>query len=491
MEWVLDGRGTLQGQLARCLRQSVQRAALRPGERLPGSRSLAEALGLSRTTVLLALEQLVAEGYLEARPRSGTFVSAGALGLAAAERASPTAPCRPKLSSAGRRLARELDSLRKSVPARRSGIEGSAELDFRYSLGRAADFPLAAWRRALATTARQLPAGGFRYPPVEGSEALRGALAGYLRRTRGLPVNEADLLILGGSQQGLDLAIRLLLDPGDVAVLENPHYPAARLALRACGARIVAIRADASGLDTGRLAARSEAIRLVHVTPSHQFPLGGVMPLSRRVELLSWADERDAMVVEDDYNSEFRLEGRPVEPLASLDRAGRVLHLGTFSKVLLPSLRLGFLVLPAALRSAFVAAKLVADQGRALLEQEALALFIRDGSFERHVRRVRRRQRERREQLVDAVATRLGSDVRIHGASGGLHVVLELCNETPRDVPRIVEDAAAAGVGVYDLAPYFMGRPRFAGLLLGTASLDGPQIAEGIRRLGVVLRGAR
>jgi len=212
------------------------------------------------------------------------------------------------------------------------------------------------------------------------------------------------------------------------------------------------------------------------------------MPLARRMVLLQWARKKNAIIMEDDYNSEFRLAGRPIEPLSNLDADGRVLYMGTFSKTLMPSLRLGFIIVPKSVRPAFIAARLAMDHGRALLEQEALATSIEDGDFERHVRRVRRFQRERRERLLEATARHIGDMAVVHGASGSLHVVLELNGRDPCDVRAVVENAAARVVGIYDLATHFHGRPRFAGLLLGTASLDGDEIEEGIRLLGSALR---
>lgn len=489
MDLFLDGDGTLQGQLIRALRRNLTDRATRPGERIPGTRALASELSLSRTTVLLAVDQLIAEGYLESRPGAGTFIRVPAQSppRPGPSRGTPATP--PRVSRTGRSLAREVATLAKRQNPKAAGPR--PPLDFRYSVGRPQDFPMATWRRALGAATRSVEAHGFRYPPIAGSPSLRRALAGYLRRARGLDVSEDDLMIVGGSQQALDLATRVLLDPGDAAVLENPHYPAARLALRARGIKIIAIPAGDEGLDTTKLGPRAGRAKLVHLTPSHQFPLGGVMPLGSRLALLAWARKRNAVIFEDDYNSEFRLDGRALEPLVNLDTDGRVLYTGTFSKTLFPSLRLGFMIVPRGLRQAFFAAKLLADQGTALLEQEALARFIDEGSFERHVRRVRRNQRERRGRLLDELAGQFADRVRVHGRAGGLHVVLELRGRSPREVPGIVERARKAGVGVYDLAPYFHGKPRFAGLLLGTAALDGREISLGIRQLGTALRGEK
>jgi GntR family transcriptional regulator/MocR family aminotransferase len=288
-----------------------------------------------------------------------------------------------------------------------------------------------------------------------------------------------------GSQQAIDLAARLLVEPGDTAVLEDPHYPALLLALEAAGAEILALPVDAEGLCVEQLPARGA--RLACVTPSHQFPTGAVMPLARRLALLAWARDSDAFVLEDDYDSEFRYDGRPIESLQGLDRDERVLYVGTMSKVLFPSLRIGYVVLPEPLVGVFQAAKAVADTGSAGLEQRALAEFIADGSFERHLRRARTRHGARRRSLVLAIGEHLGGAVEVTGANAGLHVVLWLRGVAAERAAELRQRAAAAGVGVYSVRPFYQRAPTRAGLLLGYASLDEEAIREGVRRLASAL----
>jgi GntR family transcriptional regulator/MocR family aminotransferase len=300
---------------------------------------------------------------------------------------------------------------------------------------------------------------------------------------------EADqVLVVNGSQQALDLVARVLLDPGDPVVLEEPHYLGAWWAFHVAGARLIPARVDDEGLDVATLAPSAARARLAYVTPSHQFPTGVVMSLTRRLALLEWARAHEAWVVEDDYDSEYRYEGRPIEAVQGLDRAGRVIYIGTLSKVLFPALRLGYLVLPPALVDACRAAKWVMDRHSPTLEQEVLADFIADGHFERHLRRSRTRYATRRAAVLAALAEHLGERVEVVGANAGVHLLVWLSDVAPRALPRVVEAARREGVGVYPIAPYYFRPPRRAGLILGYAALDERRIREGIARLARVVR---
>ena len=371
----------------------------------------------------------------------------------------------------------------------------------------ARDFPALAWRRAYqAELLRQQPS--LNYAPPQGDAALRQALQGYLRRARGLACDAEQILVVHGSQQGIDLCARLLLDPGDAFVVEDPGYQMARRCFEAAGAQALPVPVDAQGLDTAQLpdaagaaGARSAhhghhgRVRLAYVTPSHQFPLGGVLPIARRMALLQWARRQNAWIVEDDYDGEFRYGQRPIDALQSIDADGRVVYIGTFSKALSPQMRLGYLVLPAALVPVFRQAKRLADRHAPLLEQRVLATLIGNGSYERHVRRIRRENERRRTALLEAVARHLPADVQVAGTAAGLHVVLWLPALHARDEPALVAAARAAGVGIYPVSPLFAGRQdgggapatRPAGLVLGYASLAVPQIAQGMRLLAQVL----
>jgi GntR family transcriptional regulator / MocR family aminotransferase len=485
----LAGQGPLHRQVYAALRAAILAGDLPAGARLPSTRELAQEMSLSRTTTQLAYEQLLAEGYVEGRVGSGTYVAADLLDAAARRpREAPAAPearveTSPRWAAAGRRV---LEVARPLLSNRAHGAE-RPRYDFRHGLPSLADFPLQRWRRHLGRRARQVAMEAYDYGPAAGSLSLREAIAGYLRRSRGLACEVEQIVIVSGSQQGLDLVSRLLLEEGDVALIEEPGYEGARNAFLFAGAAVVAVPVDADGINLAAAAPAAREARLVHVTPSHQYPLGSVMSLSRRLALLEWAERRGAFVVEDDYDGEFRFQGRPLAPLQALDRGGRVIYLGTFSKVMFPALRLGYLVLPPSLAPALARAKSLADGGTSGLEQEALADFIRGGGFERHLRRTRTRMRERREALLDAIGRHLGSRVEVVGADAGLHVLLRLPAWSVSRGHDLARRARDAGVGIYPATPYYTRPPRQAEFVLGYSALNQAQIRLGIKRLAALL----
>lgn len=470
-------------RLCEQLRGQIAEGALAGGAPLPSTRALAADLGLSRTTVTAAYEQLAAEGYLVTAPgRVARVAHAAHRSAARAPHAAAPRPAdvRPRLSAYGQRLSQ----MEAPVPA------APVRIDFLYGAVAADDFPLRAWRRALQAE-RARPQAHLGYIEPEGDPALRRALQAYLGRARGLACDAAQVLVVHGSQQGIDLAARLLLDPGDAVVVEDPGYLSARRSFEAAGARRIAVRVDEQGLVTRELPEDPKA-RLAYVTPSHQFPLGGVLPIGRRHELLRWAERWRAWVLEDDYDGEFRYGQRPIDALQAIDRHGRVIYAGTFSKALSPQLRLGYLVLPPALVPVFRQAKRLADRHAPVAEQRALAHLIDTGAYERHVRRTRREHEHRRGALLEAVARHLPPEARLAGTAAGLHAVLWLPGWRAADEAAIVAAARAAGVGVYPLSALCApttGRAdaRPAGLILGYASLTPGQVAQGIRMLGRVL----
>jgi GntR family transcriptional regulator/MocR family aminotransferase len=474
----LDGEGALHRQAYRALRAAILERRLAAGARLPATRALARELGVSRNTVLAAYEQLVAEGYASARVGSGTTVCET---LPARPPAVPARPPRsrlPRLSGFGSRLAAGIPRGQASWSLPREALPH----DFRYGEPAYADLPLATWARLLGRRARRLSVRRLAYQPPGGAPELREALAGYLARARGVRATPEQVIVLRGSQQAIDLSLRLLVDPGDGVVLEEPHYTGFSFCAMAAGAKLAFVPVDAEGLRTDALDA-TDAARLAFVTPSHQYPAGGVMPLSRRLALLAWAERRGAFVFEDDYDGEFRHGGRPLECLQALDAAGRVLYAGTASKLLFPALRIGWLVAPAALAPAFEDAKALSDTGTATLEQLALADFIREGHLERHVRRMRGRLAARRAALLDALARELGGRAEPCGAEAGLHVLLRIPELAMREVRTLREACRRRGVGVYPAAPFYARPPRRAEVLLGYAALDEVAIREGVRRL--------
>lgn len=487
----LTGRGPLNDQIYQAIRREILAGHAPAASRLPATRALARELGVSRNTVLLAYDQLLAEGYAEGRRGSGTYVAAMLPDTTIPAR-SGRAPARTvstsklRLSAYGRRLVGIPVLGPPAVSAK-----GRLPYDFRYGVPAVEEFPHRPWRRALARRARSASVGSMTYGPPEGYAPLRQALADYLRRARGLLCDPEQVLVVNGSQQALDLVSRVVLDPGDRVVIEEPHYQGARYAFLATGARLVPAPVDAEGFDVRSLPAIAATARLVYVTPSHQFPTGVVMPLGRRLALLSWARRTGAYVVEDDYDSEYRYEGRPIETMQGLDRAGRVIYVGTLSKVLFPALRIGYLVLPPPLVGPFRTAKSLVDRHTSTLEQEVLAELIADGSFERHLRRSRTRYGERRAALLQALADTMRDLAEVVGANAGLHLLVWLRGIAPPHGDSLIRRAADVGVGLYPIAPYYLTPPRRVGLLLGYASLTEAAIRAGIRRLaGVVMRPA-
>ncbi|HEX7642784.1 MAG TPA: PLP-dependent aminotransferase family protein [Burkholderiaceae bacterium] len=467
------------------LRSQIADGTLGQGARIPSTRSLAAELGVSRTTVTTAYEQLAAEGFLLTSPGRAARVAAPltqpkAQGMRSARKAKSA----PALSSFGHRLAGiGMPALPHLEPAR---------FDFLYGAVASRDFPALAWRRAYQGELLRQQSSLY-YAPPEGDQVLRMALQGYLRRARGLVCDAGQILVVHGSQQAIDLCARLLLDAEDAFVFEDPGYLMARRCFEMTGAACLPVPVDAEGLDTEQLPDDAR-IRLAYVTPSHQFPLGGVLPIGRRLALLQWAQAHRAWIVEDDYDGEFRYGQRPIDALQSIDSDGRVIYVGTFSKSLSPQLRLGYLVLPHELVPLFRQAKRLTDRHAPMLEQRALASLIDSGVYERHVRRMRRENERRRSALLQSISRSLPTDVRVSGTAAGLHVVLWLPSVRRENEAVLVAAARDRGVGIYPVTPLFADRrrsphPRSAGLILGYASLTAAQIEQGIAVLASVIAG--
>jgi GntR family transcriptional regulator/MocR family aminotransferase len=318
--------------------------------------------------------------------------------------------------------------------------------------------------------------------------ALREAIAEYVLRARAIACTPEQVLVVNGSQQALDLAARVLVDPGDGVLMEEPHYRGARTVMAAAGAKIETIAVDEHGLRTEELAARHTLSRLAIVTPSHQFPTGAVMPLRRRLDLLAWARRSGVCIFEDDYDSEYRYSGRPIEALAALDDSGCVLYAATFSKVMFPSLRLGYMIAPERLIEPLRWTKALMDTGGPGLTQAALVDFIREGHFERHLHRTRTRNASRRAAMLGAIERHLGDRAQVSGINAGLHLMLWLPDLPASRARELRMRAARVGVGVYSVAPFYLNPPKQVGLLLGYASMPEKQIAEGIRRFASVVK---
>jgi GntR family transcriptional regulator / MocR family aminotransferase len=470
---LLNSKEPLSRQIYLWFRRAILRRVMVSGERLPSSRELAEQLHVSRTVVVLAYEQLLAEGFVAGRAGSGTYVA----DVLAAERLVPrSSRVQVRLSRYGRAVgaAATINFPGKRLPQLR--------YDFAYGRSDVEVFPFEMWRRMLLRNARKASIRALDYGPTGGSAALRDAISVHLRRSRAVVCDPSQVIVVSGSQQALDLVARVLIDPGDRIAVENPCYQGTREVLRTSGARILPVPVDRDGLNPAKL---PQGTRMVFVTPSHQFPTGAILSLPRRLSLVEWARRMDTLVVEDDYDGEYRYEDQPLQSLQGLDSAGRVIYIGTFSRTIFSSLRIGYLVVPKQLVSVFTSAKWLCDRHTATLEQETLAEFITSGLYERHLRRVRRRNAARRAALRDAIARCLGDRVEVTGFGAGAHVVLWPSSRLSESA--VIAAAASQGVGIYGLSPYFLTKPTGRGLLLGYSRMKEADIREGVRRLSEVL----
>ncbi len=472
-------------QLYQALRTAVLGGRLAPGTRLPSTRALAAELGCARNTVVSAFEQLVAEGYLQGKVGSGTYVSRQLPEtLLTAERGTgPGVPARSRdtpprqLSARGQRLA-ELGAPRQPRP--RAFNPGEPEL---------AQFPFEIWSKLLQRSWRAPGRDRLMHAPPGGDPALRRALAGHLNRVRGLACTAEQVLVTSGAQQALDLVARLLCDPGERVWMEEPGYPGLRGALAAAGAQAVPVAMDGEGLSLADGRRQAPDARLAVVAPSHAYPLGTVMSLARRLELLDWAAETGAWIVEDDYDSEYRYAGRPLAALAGLDRQERTIYLGTFSKVLFPSLRVGYLVVPRDLAEPLARARRGLDDHRGNTVQPALAAFIEEGYFAQHLRRMRRLYAARQEALLEAGRRHLDGLLELTPDAAGMHLVAGLAPQlaAEADDGTCARTALAHGIAAPALSAYYQGPPDRQGLLLGYAAVPEPEIDRAAQRLAKAL----
>jgi GntR family transcriptional regulator / MocR family aminotransferase len=478
----------LQRQIYDQLRTAILSGTLSSGARVPSTRELAADLGVSRNTVAGAFDQLLAEGYLEGRVGSGTFVAEAlpeellrvnvGQGLPRTARDSPAGEIRA--SARGKALAAIRLSPRPLAPAvPRPFSPGIPALD---------EFPRALWARMAARILRQAPSFLLTYGDPAGYRPLRRAIAEYLRLARAVRCTADQVIVTDGTQQAFDLAARVLLDPGDAAWVEDPGYGGVRGALQAAGVCCVPVPIDAEGISVREGMARAPQARLICVTPSHQYPLGIIMPLPRRMALLEWARKRGAWIVEDDYDSEFRYRGRPLASLQGLDESGRVIYTGSFSKTLFPGLRLGYLVAPEKLVETFARARAVTNRSSAGLEQFLAAEFLSEGHFARHVRRMRSLYAERQQALVAAVERELGGALEVRASDAGQHLMAWLPEDA--DDTAVYQRAGAAGIITPPLSGYTIEARLRPGLLLGYAAYTPRQIREGVRKLAAVLETA-
>jgi GntR family transcriptional regulator/MocR family aminotransferase len=484
---MLDEKSSLPlyRQIYEAIRRAILSGNLRPTTPIPATRSLSKQLGVSRMTVINAYDQLFAEGYLEAKTGAGTFVAAHlpeeflqTTDFERRERQESSLTRKVKFSAYGRNLAQNSDSIlrhhgRSSLVPFEHGVPGTEE------------FPFDVWAKIAQRWQKKPPPPILSYGDSVGFRPLREAIAAYLASARGVLCEVEQIIVTNGTQQALDLIGRIFLSKTDDVYIEDPGYYGARDIFGATGARIVPVPIDEEGFDLQTARKRSRKARLVYVTPSHQYPLGVTMSLARRLNLLEWARDRDAYVIEDDYNSEYRYSGRPLASLQGLDRDGRVIYLGTFSKTIFPALRLGYLVVPTNLIEVFAAARALTDLHSPSLDQAVLAEFIAERHFARHVRRMRGIYEERQQTLVEEVRKNLKGLLEVAPAEAGMHLIGWLPSGTDdRDVSR---RAAEANLKIAPVSAYCIEQTLRGGLLLGYTAFNERLIKQGVKKLGRVL----
>jgi GntR family transcriptional regulator/MocR family aminotransferase len=454
---------------------AILRRNLRVGQRVPSTRSLALELRISRIPVLSAYSQLLAEGYFEARRGSGTFVSSSLPDQWVSLEGSRTLS--PAIRSWGRSASRRsalLPAYRLAPWTNKWGAFIVGQLAFEH-------FPFRVWASLVNRHVRNVRVNALHYGDPMGSESFRATIAGYLRTARAVNCDPSQIMIVSGSQQALDLCVRALLDPGDRVWIEEPGYWLAWHVFTMAGCDLVPVPVDADGLDVSAGMKRSPKARAAFVTPSHQFPLGMTMSASRRLQLLDWARSSGSWIIEDDYDNEYRYESMPIPSVQGLDRHSRVIFIGTFSKTLFPSLRLGYLVIPSDLVGRFLAVRQAMDVFPPHLYQEVLRDFIGEGHFARHIRRTRLLYAERRDVLVEAIRTEFGTSLEILGAEAGMHLVATLPKGL-RDRP-ISASAARQALWLWPLSPCYLEKPAREGFILGFGSTTPKQIRTAVRRL--------
>jgi GntR family transcriptional regulator/MocR family aminotransferase len=461
-------RRDLAGQLHRQIRDAILDARIRSGERLPATRDLAARLGISRYTVGVAYDRLIADGLVEGRAGAGSFVT---------ERPAATTEAAPAPTT-----LRPLP-IWQTMPTL-WGVTDTPRYDFRAGLPDAKLFPYTTWRRLTTEQLRGSAVGRGNYGDSAGHSGLRSAIARHVGVSRGVTAGPDDVIVTNGCQQAVDLLVRVLLRPGDTVAIEAPGYVLSRLLLETHGLRVVGVRVDAHGIVVDEI---PDDARLVYVTPSHQFPLGLSMSTERRQALLRWAQDHDAAIAEDDYDSEFRYGAGTFDPLHCMDSSGRVVYIGSFSKTMLPGLRLGFMIAPASLRPALRTAKLLTDWHAPLASQAALASFIDTGMFTRHIRSMRRVYQERH-RLVSGILRRdfVGLLDPIN-SSVGLHVAAFTPQLSVRDTNGLAERALENSVGVYALSGFGHGEHQPSGLVIGYGAIATEDIPDGLARLRALL----
>jgi GntR family transcriptional regulator/MocR family aminotransferase len=476
-------REPLHRQIYNAYRTAIVDRVLRPKEQVPSTRTLASELGVSRIPVLNAYAQLLAEGYFESHVGAGTVVSSTLPDQVAPPQRSADSPGPPLGPRPISRDCSLLPSVQNVLPWL-GGRWGA------FSLGQPAldQFPVKIWSRLVARQCRNLRLASMHYSHPMGSKSLREAIATYVRTARGVRCEADQIMIVSGSQQALEISTRVLLDRGSRVWMEDPGYRFARYVFNLNGCQVVPVPVDGEGLNVAAGIKRCRKARAVLVTPSHQYPLGVTMSASRRLQLLEWSHNAGSWIIEDDYDSEYRYENLPIASLQGLDRGSRVVYIGTFSKVLFPSLRLGYIVIPPDLIERFLVVRLTTDISPPTFLQAVLADFIREGHFSRHIRRMRLLYRDRRSALLDSLKNNLGIAVDVTGEQAGLHLSMTL--------PRAFRDHEIAEIALQQrlwLAPLsasYLEQPQ-QGLILGFSNTPSEEIPRAVRKLREILHHAK
>jgi GntR family transcriptional regulator/MocR family aminotransferase len=470
----LDGKGATYEQLARAIRAAVRKGRIAAGERLPPSRQLASQLKVSRNTIVSAYELLSSQQWVRSRHGSGTYVvrTAGQ---------TVRALIRDGIPPLSRYSARLRDTPHRGPGARMPQVR----YDLQYGDPVVNTALPKVWRSHLLRAVRESTLG---YPMVQGLLELREEICRYLARRRGFVCSPKNVLIVGGTQQALALALRVLVDEGDPVVIEDPCYKLVSDAIHTHGARVFTIPVDDQGIVCNALSAIRPS--MIWVSPSHQFPSGAIMSQARREELLRYATKHSSWIIEDDYDGEFRYDTALIPALRSLDSGERVLYVGSFSKTLFPGIRLGYLICPAGLLEDFRRAKRYDDLGCGSVEQHALATFMHSGAFERHLRKVMLELRKRRAALLGAMR-RYCPEARINDSRSGMHMVAWLPHFTYRQLDALLLEAQRRSLGVRPIHAYYANRPSSPGLLLGVASLSAAQLRVCARLLGEAFKEVR
>jgi GntR family transcriptional regulator / MocR family aminotransferase len=448
---------------------------MRPGQRVPSSRTLSVALGISRIPVLNAYAQLLAEGYFESRKGAGTFVSESLPeSLTVCKENSP----QPVEAGSGPRpVARRALLLTRFERPPWVGGWGS------FSVHQPAfdQFPFSIWSSLITRHSKNPRFSAIHNTDPRGSETCREVICTYLRTARAVRCDPSQVMVVAGSQQALEITARVLLGNGSPVWMEEPGYRLARSVFQGAGSRLVPVPVDEDGMVVSAGINQCPQARAAYVTPSHQFPLGSTMSAARRMQLLNWAQSAGSWIIEDDYDSEYRFESMPISSLQGLDRNARVIYIGTFSKVLFPSLRLGYLVIPPDLMDHFVAVRIAMDIFPPYLHQEVITDFMREGHFARHIRRMRLLYSERRTALVENIRDQFGSRLEVHGSQAGMHLTVTL----PKGLSdwEIAVRAARKGLWLWPLSPSYLNSVPRQGFILGFGNTPAEEMANSVALL--------